>query len=95
MSDEVLNIIYSTIDELNEHRTSGNSIKKNENTILLGKSSALDSLSLINFIVSVEQKIEEKFDKEISITDENTLTGSESPLNTVSSLTEHIEKLLK
>jgi acyl carrier protein len=95
MNDTILNIIYNAIDELNEHRASGNLIKKNGDTVLLGKNSALDSLSLINFIVSVEQKIEEKFDKEISITDENTLNGSESPLNSINLLTEHIAKLIK
>ena len=55
----------------------------------------LDSLGLVNLIVSVEQNIEDEFHVVITIADDRALSQKHSPFRTVESLAEYIEILLK
>lgn len=44
---------------------------KSIDTILFGRSGKLDSLELVNLIITIEQKIEEKLGTTITIADKN------------------------
>jgi acyl carrier protein len=57
---------------------------------LFGKGSDLDSLGLVNFIVSVEENINNRFDVSISIVDEKAMSQKNSPFKSVDSLAEYI-----
>lgn len=91
---KVLEILYQTIDEFNQQHE-GVRIQKTPNTALLGCSSGLDSLMLVNFIVAAEQKIEEDFEIPISaIANERALSQKSSPLRNVSTLADFISSIL-
>ena len=55
----------------------------------------MDSLGLVNLIVSVEQNIEDDFDVSITIADERAMSQKHSPFRTVGTLADYIEILLK
>lgn len=94
MKDKIIELIYVTIDELNEFREPENQILKTENTEFLGHHSVLDSLGLINLIVSLEQAVNDELNVEITLADERAMMMASSPFRTVSTLAEFIEKLI-
>jgi acyl carrier protein len=49
------------------------------NQRLIGKSGIFDSMDLVNFLVDLEEILEEKFDREISLQDERAMSRSHSP----------------
>ena len=89
-----LNLIFDTIDEMNLELDSSDQIEKNEDTVIFGIDSALDSIGLVNFITIIEQKIEEETGKFITIADERAMSMENSPFRTVGTLKEYIELLI-
>ncbi len=95
IKERVVNAIFDAIDEVNELLPKDGPIAKNLRVELLGESSELDSLSVVNFIVSSEQKIEEQFGVVISLTDENAIYTEHSPFNSIGSLVDFVEILVE
>jgi acyl carrier protein len=89
----IVHALFEIIDKLNEQRDQNEQIPKTENTILIGEGSDLDSLALINFIVSVEQKLEEEFQTLIVLTEqEDFFTSQDGPFKTIGTLAFYIAK---
>ena len=95
MHEKILNLIYVTLDEYNEHVSDELQLEKLSDTKLFGQGSSVDSLGLINLIVAVEQNIEDKFDVTITLADERAMSQENSPFRTVGSLAVYIELLLE
>lgn len=95
MKEKIIELIYQTIDELNEQDEQEQKLEKSLNTVLLGKGSKLDSLGLVNLIVSVEQNIIDTLGYNITLADERALTQEISPFSSIESLANYIEILSK
>ena len=95
MRKKIISIVFQAIDLVNEQNDQDELIEKSETTSLYGSDSKLDSLGLINLIVSVEQIIEEVFDITITLADERAMSQKNSPFRTIGSLTNYIEILLE
>jgi len=93
MEQKIIDIIINSLKDLNFHNK--NLINNVEETPLFGSNSELDSLGLVNLIVSVEQYIEDAFHVVIVIADDRALSQKYSPFKTVGSLANYIEILLK
>jgi acyl carrier protein len=91
---KTLSIIYSVIDEMNDSMATENPLQKQEDTILYGPGSELDSLGLVNLIVSVEQEISDKLGVSLVLADEKALSQKRSPFRTVGALDEYVKSLL-
>jgi acyl carrier protein len=91
---DVLELIYEVIDELNLDLEPSEQLKKDENSVIFGPESTLDSMGLVNLITLIEQRIEEKTGNFIAIADERAMSMQESPFKTVKTLKEYIEVLL-
>ena len=61
----------------------------------MGENSKLDSLGIVNFIVSVEENIEDEFDQSILLADEKAMSSEESPFSNVNSLSNYVASLLE
>ena len=79
MKEKIIKILYSSIDEINKLYSENKKMEKSTKTVLFGSSGSLDSLGLVNFIVSTEEKIQDEFDVLISLADERAMSKSESP----------------
>lgn len=90
----ITNSIYAVIDETNGDLPPGQQLEKSPETILFGAKGRLDSMGLVNFIVGVEQRIEEDFQKPVSLTDEKAMSQRNSPFRTVGTLVDYIAELL-
>ena len=91
-ADSVLELaVFSAVDQVNEHLPSEKKLAKSAETALIGDSSGVNSLTLISFIVALEQTIELEYGKTISLSDdESILTDEEGSLANLSSLAEYL-----
>lgn len=88
-------IIAEAINELNQELPADKQLDKDPDTPLFGKSGKIDSLGLVRFIVSVEQKIEENLGDSIMLADEKAFAQKVSPFNTISTFVNYIFMLLE
>jgi len=92
---KIIEVIYKSINEINSQLDDKIKLVESTETALFGSDSKLDSLGLINLIVTVEQNIEDEFDVNITIADERAMSQKHSPFRTIGSLGDYIEMLLK
>jgi acyl carrier protein len=91
----LLQTIYEAIDHFNEQASVEHQLEKSLDTRLFGKGGKLDSLGLVNLIVSIEEKIEEKFNATITLADERAMSREISPFKTIGSIIDYISLLLQ
>jgi|TARA_B100001250_G_scaffold414630_1_gene454996 acyl carrier protein len=83
ISELIINTIKKENIDLQDHILSSE-------TELYGGKSSLDSLGLVNFIVALEQDIEDQFDIIITIADDKAMSLKNSPFRTIGSLEQFI-----
>ena len=66
-----------------------------KDTPIYGKGGHLDSLSLVTFLIDLEQKIEDEYNEHITIADDKAMSQKNSPFKTVDSLINFINQKLK
>ena len=91
--DILQDVIYPVLQEIKEEEELDFQI--NEDLELYGENSLFDSLSIVRFIISVQERLEELLGHEVEIVDEETMSKSESPFISVKSLKKHIEEVIK
>ena len=93
--DQVMQCVLEAVAELNEQLEPGRRLDVAPETTLLGASSSIDSLGLVNLILLVEEKLEEGFDQPLSLSDEKAMSQTKSPFRSVRSLAEYARGLLQ
>jgi|ERR1035437_2234713 acyl carrier protein len=94
MKEKIIEIIYNSIDEINAIREPEVHLEKNYQTVIYGHSGKLDSLGLVNLIVSLEEAINDTLNVEITLADERAMSMETSPFKTVLSLADFILLLI-
>jgi acyl carrier protein len=69
MKEELIDILYQSLEEINEQVPNEKQIPKSLDAILIGGAGALDSLAFVNFVASVEEKCAKKYGISLSLTD--------------------------
>lgn len=92
---EILRLIFATMDEINETLPPDRQLEKSSGTHLLGRNGKLDSLGLVSFIILLEQRIAEEVGIGITLADERAISRVNSPFRTVENLTDYIMELLE
>jgi len=96
MKNVYFEIVEKAVDEVNQGLGEGHPlIKKDQGTILMGVGSDVDSLMLVNILVTSERLVSEILGKEIAVIDESSLDSSESPFATLGSLARHLGRLVE
>ena len=95
MIDNIYKSIYKSIEEVNSQMSKDEKLIKSPDTVLYGESSSIDSIGLINIIVTVEQNIEDDFEKSITLADQKAMSQKQSPFKTVESLAKYIQILIE
>lgn len=91
---EIVNLIYEAMDEVNQMLPPEQHLRKSADMYLHGSSGKIDSLALINLIVAIEQKIEEKFGVSVTLANESPRPGETGFFETVHTLSIHLSTLL-
>ena len=95
MSDNsILAKVYDAVDLIN-NQNEGLIIGKSPKTVLFGNGGILDSLGLVNFVIAIEQNIEDDCGLKIIIANERAMSQKHSPFRTIGSLVDYIEMLLE
>ncbi len=95
MQEKIEKIIIDTLKDLNEELENEAFLNPNSKTKLYGGNGAMDSLALVSFIADLEDKISDKFEKDIVLADEKAMSATTSPFRNIETLTIYIEKLLE
>ncbi len=94
MLNKVKKVVFNLIEEENELLPKNKKIEKLLNFELYGGKGKLDSLELVNFIVGLEQGIEDNFGITISLTDDKAMSEKTSPFKTIETVIDYITKRL-
>ncbi|MCU4173878.1 hypothetical protein [Carboxylicivirga sp. N1Y90] len=89
MKKEVIQLILDCIKNQNKNDLECNIIVE-ETTMLIGQDSCFGSLSLANLLISIEEKVYERFETRIDLVDEKALGRPDSPYKNVESLASFI-----
>tara|TARA_B110000003_G_C16649130_1_gene533386 strand:+ start:315 stop:605 length:291 start_codon:yes stop_codon:yes gene_type:complete len=95
MIAKIEEIIFDSLNELNEELEDRPFSDLSEKTKLYGGNGSLDSIGLVMFVTDIEERISEQFDVEIVLADEKAMSQKTSPFRNVESLTIYIQKLLE
>lgn len=94
-SEKIIQVIFDTVDELNEQYTEEQRLAKSIDTVLFGEGGKLDSIGVVTLIVATEQKLEEIFDISLTLADEKAMSQERSPFRTIGSLADYIGMLIE
>jgi acyl carrier protein len=84
-------IVFEAIDELNLALPAEEKVSPSKDTVLFGANGVLDSIGLVNLIVSTEQKLEEEFDVFLTLADEKALAFYTSPFRSIDSFVTYVQ----
>lgn len=93
--EKIVAAIYQAIDEVNELFPTDQRLEKKPDALLYDPSSGLDSVNLVRLIIETEQKIEEAFGINISLTSEKAFSLQNTPFRTVETLATLILDLMQ
>jgi len=93
-AQNVINSIYTAIDEFNMVAEEPKRLDKSPDTILFGEEGRLDSLGLVSLIMEIEGQIQVDFDTTITLADERAMSRLNSPFRSVDSLAGYIVEIL-
>jgi acyl carrier protein len=91
---EILEIVISTVMTLVETLPEEQKFSVNENTILFGNGSNIDSLSLVSIIVDLETTLSEDLNIDVSLSDDKAMMRTKSPFESIKSLVDYINELI-
>ena len=90
----ITNLVFDAIEEFNDLNTEDINLLKDLDCKLFGEEGQLDSLGLVNFIITVEQIIEDELEVNITIADDKAMSQKHSPFRSVDSLVNYLVLIL-
>ena len=91
--EQALRLVYETIDQVNPQLPSARRLVKRPETVLVGPGGPLDSLGLITFVVTLEEKVGDELAHSVQLLDESTLADPTGPFHTVRTLADYVSAL--
>ena len=87
-------IVYAAIDEVNAQLDADEQIEKTPTTTLFGADGGVDSLTIVNLFVAIEQEIQSRTGQAVLLVNEDTLSMDSHPFSSVETLATHVESLI-
>jgi acyl carrier protein len=75
---QIEEVVYRAIDQVNELLLDENAITKEDDTILIGEGSKLDSMGFVNFVVALEEELAQRIGLDLNLVDELNASGVKS-----------------
>ena len=91
---QALEFVYKAVDEVNDQNPDGPQIVKSVETPLLDAQGGIDSLTLVNLVVAIEQIVFDVTGKSISVADESVFSSPDNPLRTIGGLAARLDSLI-
>jgi D-alanine--poly(phosphoribitol) ligase subunit 2 len=90
---EATDIVIASINDLNQGRSAKQRIAPVPDTILFGSGGALDSLGLVELIVTIEERVKKASGVSVSLASDQALSQARSPFKSVRTLGEFLSRL--
>lgn len=91
--DVLTEILYPAVDEAKESIESAAGLSHTPDSPLFGNG-GLDSMGLVQFIVMVEERIEDTTEVELTLASDKAMSRKSSPFKTLATLAEYISECL-
>lgn len=88
-------MVYSALDESEARSLAGVPVEKTPETPLLGSDVGVDSLTIVNLVVAIEEQLQKETGKTIILVDEDSMALQEHPFRTIGTLAAYVEKLIQ
>jgi len=90
---EIFEIVFSQLNVLNDTLPEDQKFTVRNDTILFGRGSSIDSMSLVSVIVDLEDYFFDEKGLEISLTDDKAMTREISPFDNVNNLVDYLYEI--
>ena len=91
---EIFHIVEEQLKSLNNTLPDDQKFNVNDETILFGRGSSIDSLSLVSVIVDLETYFLDEHNLDVCITDDRAMTREISPFENVKNLVDYLHELI-
>jgi acyl carrier protein len=88
-----LELIYKAVDEINAQNPDAPPVSKSPDTLLLDAKGGVDSLTLVNLVVAIEQIVFDETGKSITLADESIFSSADNPFQSVGSLAAYLDNI--
>lgn len=92
---DIERIVFTAVGELNATLPGDKHVPAEGGTRLLGEGGRLDSIGLVDLILSVEQKVQDAAGIGITVADEKAFSQEQSPFLTLDTLTDYVAALVQ
>jgi acyl carrier protein len=65
-----------------------------ESTVIFGKNGAFDSMQLVQLLIEVEQRVNERYHTAITLADDRAMSQERSPFRRIGSLADYVSMLI-
>ncbi len=94
MQEKIMEIIIDAISDLNEELQYDTLNTVNRETPIFNGEYAIDSLSLVRLVTTLESRIANEFDPKITLADEKVMSQRNSPFKTAGTIADFIAEKL-
>ena len=92
--EQIIDIVISNVKSFVDTLPDDQKFKVDLNTILFGKGSNIDSLSLVSIIVDLEMTFLNDYEIELSLSDDKAMMREKSPFDSLQSLVDFIDEIV-
>jgi acyl carrier protein len=89
---EITTIVFDCIDQLNRQLPVAGKLGKSPDSVLVGDTGVLDSLSIITLCTNIEQELQERLNIHVPLLDELMTEKVEHPIRVVGTMLAWIEQ---
>lgn len=93
--NQIVGDIRNALHHLNEELAESTRFQVDENMVLLGQGSPLDSQGLVSLIMEVELILSERYDFDVNLVDDRAMSMKNSPFRTVQSFADYVYGLVR
>jgi acyl carrier protein len=94
LREDILEMVYAALDESDAQSLNGVPVAKTPEAPLLGDDQGVDSLTIVNLVVAIEEQIHKLLGKTVVLVDEDSMALQEHPFRTVGTLAAYVEKVI-
>jgi hypothetical protein len=91
---EIFKVVETQLNLLNDTLPDEQKINVSYETMLFGRGSSIDSMSLVSVIVDLEAYFLDEHNLEVCITDDRAMTREISPFDNVNNLVDYLYELI-
>lgn len=88
--ERALELIYATIDVVNQQLPAAKRLARGPATVIVGAGGSLDSLGIINFVLALEEHATDTVGRSVQLLNPDLLAADDTPFRTVDTLATHL-----